>query len=86
MTPAGRGRARPARLRAVRRTPTAGRGCANCPFHKLAAQYPDIVCGMNLALIGGLIDGLGRELRAGARTAARAMLRRRSSEQEWTSL
>lgn len=32
---------------------------ANCPFHKLAGQYPDVVCGMNLALIGGLIDGLG---------------------------
>lgn len=32
---------------------------ANCPFHKLAGQYPDVVCGMNLALIDGLIDGLG---------------------------
>jgi predicted ArsR family transcriptional regulator len=32
---------------------------ANCPFHKLVGQYPDVVCGMNLALIGGLIDGLG---------------------------
>jgi predicted ArsR family transcriptional regulator len=32
---------------------------ANCPFHKLVAHYPDVVCGMNLALIGGLIDGLG---------------------------
>lgn len=32
---------------------------ANCPFHKLAGLYPDVVCGMNLALIGGLIDGLG---------------------------
>jgi predicted ArsR family transcriptional regulator len=31
----------------------------NCPFHQLAAQYPEIVCGMNLALIDGLIDGLG---------------------------
>jgi predicted ArsR family transcriptional regulator len=31
----------------------------NCPFHQLATQYPDIVCGMNLALIDGLIDGLG---------------------------
>jgi predicted ArsR family transcriptional regulator len=31
----------------------------SCPFHQLATQYPDIVCGMNLALIGGLIDGLG---------------------------
>lgn len=32
---------------------------ANCPFHKLVGQYPDVVCGMNLALISGLIDGLG---------------------------
>ncbi|HET7015187.1 MAG TPA: transcriptional regulator [Streptosporangiaceae bacterium] len=31
----------------------------SCPFHQLAAQYPKIVCGMNLALIDGLIDGLG---------------------------
>jgi len=31
----------------------------NCPFHQLATQYPGIVCGMNLALIDGLIDGLG---------------------------
>jgi predicted ArsR family transcriptional regulator len=31
----------------------------NCPFHQLAAQFPAIVCGMNLALIDGLIDGLG---------------------------
>jgi predicted ArsR family transcriptional regulator len=32
---------------------------ANCPFHRLAQQYPAVVCGMNLALIGGLVDGLG---------------------------
>lgn len=31
----------------------------NCPFHQLAALHPDLVCGMNLALIDGLIDGLG---------------------------
>ena len=31
----------------------------NCPFHQLAAQYPDIVCGMSLALIVGLVAGLG---------------------------
>jgi predicted ArsR family transcriptional regulator len=31
----------------------------NCPFHQLAAQHPGIVCGMNLALIGGLVAGLG---------------------------
>ncbi len=32
---------------------------ANCPFHHLAAQYTELVCGMNLALINGLVDGLG---------------------------
>jgi predicted ArsR family transcriptional regulator len=31
----------------------------NCPFHQLAAQHPGIVCGMNLALIEGLVAGLG---------------------------
>jgi predicted ArsR family transcriptional regulator len=31
----------------------------NCPFHQLAALHPDLVCGMNLALIDGLAAGLG---------------------------
>jgi predicted ArsR family transcriptional regulator len=31
----------------------------NCPFHRLAAEHTKIVCGMNLALIEGLIAGLG---------------------------
>jgi predicted ArsR family transcriptional regulator len=31
----------------------------NCPFHQLAAQYPDMVCGMSLALVDGLIEGFG---------------------------
>jgi predicted ArsR family transcriptional regulator len=31
----------------------------NCPFHQLAAQHRDVVCGMNLALIEGLIEGFG---------------------------
>jgi predicted ArsR family transcriptional regulator len=30
----------------------------NCPFHGLATRHPDLVCGMNLALIEGLVDGL----------------------------
>ena len=30
----------------------------NCPFHQLAARHRDIVCGMNLALIEGLVAGL----------------------------
>lgn len=37
----------------------------NCPFHQLAVLHPDLVCGMNLALIGGLIEGVeASELRA----------------------
>jgi predicted ArsR family transcriptional regulator len=31
----------------------------NCPFHQLAAEHPEIVCGMNLALIDGVVAGLG---------------------------
>ena len=31
----------------------------NCPFHRLAASHPRLVCGMNLALIEGLVAGLG---------------------------
>jgi predicted ArsR family transcriptional regulator len=31
----------------------------NCPFRRLAARHRDIVCGMNLALIEGLVTSLG---------------------------
>ena len=34
-------------------------GLRNCPFHRLAEQHRDIVCGMNLALVEGLVAGLG---------------------------
>lgn len=30
----------------------------NCPFHHLAQRHRDLVCGMNLSLIGGMLDGL----------------------------
>ena len=30
----------------------------NCPFHALAVDYRDLVCGMNLALLTGFTDGL----------------------------
>ncbi|MFL6140723.1 MAG: helix-turn-helix transcriptional regulator [Labedaea sp.] len=30
----------------------------NCPFHSLARQHTDLVCGMNLSLLNGLLDGL----------------------------
>lgn len=32
---------------------------ANCPFHALAQEYTDLVCGMNLSLLDGLLDGVG---------------------------
>lgn len=32
---------------------------ANCPFDSLAREHTELVCGMNLALIGGVLDGLG---------------------------
>jgi len=31
---------------------------ANCPFDRLAAEHTDLVCGMNLALIDGVLAGL----------------------------
>ena len=30
----------------------------NCPFHSLAAEYTDLVCGMNLDIMHGLVDCL----------------------------
>ena len=33
---------------------------ANCPFHTLAQEYTELVCGMNLRLLDGLLDGLAR--------------------------
>ena len=29
----------------------------NCPFHVLAGDFPPLVCGMNLALVSGLVEG-----------------------------
>ena len=29
----------------------------NCPFHRLAQEFPPLVCGMNLALLSGLAQG-----------------------------
>ena len=33
----------------------------NCPFHRLAEHHRDVVCGMNLGLIEGILAGLGAE-------------------------
>ncbi len=32
---------------------------ANCPFDRLAREHTALVCGMNQALVAGLVDGLG---------------------------
>lgn len=31
----------------------------NCPFHSLVERHPELVCQMNLDLLGGVLDGLG---------------------------
>jgi predicted ArsR family transcriptional regulator len=33
----------------------------NCPFHQLTEQHRELVCGMNLALVEGLVEGLGAD-------------------------
>jgi predicted ArsR family transcriptional regulator len=37
---------------------------ANCPFHALVDEHRPLVCGMNLALTEGLVDGLGDDVEA----------------------
>ena len=37
----------------------AGVALVNCPFHLLAHEHTELVCGMNLRLIDGVLDGLG---------------------------
>lgn len=32
---------------------------ANCPFHSLVERHPELVCRMNLNLLGGMVEGLG---------------------------
>ena len=33
----------------------------NCPFHQLAERHRDVVCSMNLALVQGVVAGLGAD-------------------------
>lgn len=33
----------------------------NCPFHPLARDLPELVCQLNHAFVGGMLDGLGSE-------------------------
>jgi len=42
---------------------------ANCPFHRLAEEHRDLVCGMNLDFLEGLLDGMGPTDRLSARLA-----------------
>lgn len=42
--------------------PCSGRGVitlSNCPFHRLAQEERQLVCGMNLAFVQGLLAGIG---------------------------
>lgn len=44
--------------------PAARRGTVilrNCPFHELVRRHPDVVCGLNLAFLRGVAQGLGAE-------------------------
>lgn len=44
----------------------------NCPFHVLAEQHRTLVCGMNLELLSGVIEGVGGEDLVSARLAPEA--------------
>ena len=33
----------------------------NCPFHGLARSHPELVCGMNLDFLTGVVEGIGAE-------------------------
>lgn len=41
-----------------------GIALANCPFRRLAKEHPQLVCGMNLHLVAGLLASLDVPLRA----------------------
>lgn len=41
-----------------------GIALANCPFRRLAKEHPQLVCGMNLHLVAGLLASLDTPLRA----------------------
>ena len=41
----------------------------NCPFHRLAEDHRDLVCGMNLHFLTGVLEGAGVDDRLAARLA-----------------
>jgi len=43
----------------------------NCPFGTLAQRYPVVACGMNLAMLQGVLEGAGLEVGCEARMDAR---------------
>ena len=53
--------------------PTLARGreiaLANCPFHRLAEEQRELVCGMNLEFLDGLLEGIGNSVALNARLA-----------------
>ena len=34
----------------------------NCPFHQLAREHTEVVCGMNLAMLSGLVEALDSDV------------------------
>lgn len=67
----GRARARSALVETLERTGYAPRPqpdgtirLANCPYDALVADHRDLVCGANVALTGGVADGLDAQLEA----------------------
>ncbi len=59
----------------------------NCPFHSLAVEYTDLVCGMNLDIMNGLLDRLERSgLRSKARSRRGPMLREASRAMSRTDM
>lgn len=43
--------------------PDGGMVLHNCPFHRLARQFTELVCGLNLELLRGVADGAGDDER-----------------------
>jgi predicted ArsR family transcriptional regulator len=44
----------------------------NCPFQVVAGEFPVLACGMNLALLEGVLDGAGLSARHTAQMEPRA--------------
>ena len=48
----------------------------NCPFHRLARQHTELICGMNLCLLGSAVDEVsGIDLEASTRARGGSLLR-----------